>query len=464
MNHTKEQANNYIKQQKALVNPKHRHHFHLMPEVGWMNDPNGFIYFEGYYHLFYQFYPYEANWGPMHWGHARTKDFVRFEHLPVALAPDLAHEDGIFSGGATVFQDKLLLMYTSHYHQAYQLQEQSLAESMDGITFNKIGDKPVITIADLPKDASKRDFRDPNPVEIDGKHFVLIGSSTLDKQGQILVYQTKDFKTYTYLNAIKHPLFGEIAECPDLFLLDGKHVLLFSATNLKQTNGRFKNVNSSLYAVGHFDSITGDFSFEHVDELDAGHHYYAPQTLLAPNHERISIAWMEMWGKDYYTAINDHKWAGALTLPRGLHVLDNKVIQTPMHLDNLNVIQTKMVTHQAVQSSKYFHLSGTIKTQENFILQIGDMNDYVTLRVTKDTIALDTSKTKLFPLEERMVTHDLKEVSFDLIMDNSSLELFIKHLDKTITTRVYFDQDMLPIKVKLGQIKDYQITLKELSL
>ena len=464
MNHTKEQANNYITAQKTMVNPKHRHHFHLMPEVGWMNDPNGFIYFEGYYHLFYQFYPYEAKWGPMHWGHARTKDFVRFEHLPVALAPDLAHEDGIFSGGAAVYQNKLVLMYTSHYHQAYQLQEQSLAESTDGIHFDKVGNKPVITINDLPEGSSKTDFRDPNPVEIDGKHFVLIGSSTLDKQGQILVYQTEDFKTFRYLNAIKHPLFGEIAECPDLFLLDGKHVLLFSATNLKQVNGRFKNVNSSLYAVGHFDSTTGEFNFEHVDELDAGHHYYAPQTLLNPNQERVSIAWMEMWGKDYYTALNDHKWAGALTLPRRLHVLNNKVIQTPMHLDDLKVLQEKTVSHQAIHSSKYFHLSGTIKPNQDFMLQIGESNDYVSFKVSKDSITLDTSKTALFPLEARMVTHDLEIVSFDLVMDNSSLELFIKDLDKSITTRVYFNQDTLPIKVTLGQQKDYQITLKELSL
>jgi beta-fructofuranosidase len=201
-----------------------------------------------------------------------------------------------------------------------------------------------------------------------------------------------------------------------------------------------------------------------VDELDAGHHYYAPQTLLSPNQERVSIAWMEMWGKDYYTALNDHKWAGALTLPRRLHVLNNKVIQTPMHLDDLKVLQEKTVSHQAIHSSKYFHLSGTIKPNQDFMLQIGESNDYVSFKVSKDSITLDTSNTALFPLEARMVTHDLEIVSFDLVMDNSSLELFIKDLDKSITTRVYFNQDTLPIKVTLGQQKDYQITLKELSL
>lgn len=460
MKHTLEQANNYIKNNKDKVNPKHRHRFHLMPEIGWMNDPNGFIFFEGYYHLFYQFYPYETKWGPMHWGHAKTKDFVHYTHLPVALAPDLAHEDGCFSGGATVYNKELLLMYTSHYNQAFQLQEQSVATSKDGILFDKGEGKPVITIADLPIDASKTDFRDPNPVMIDQKNFVLIGSSTLDHKGQILIYETKDFKTYTYLNAIKHPLFGEIAECPDLFELDGKHILMFSATNLKKENGRFKNVNSSLYATGTFDSNTGEFTFDHIDELDAGHHYYAPQTTLNPQNERVSIAWMQMWGKDYYTALNDHKWVGALSFPRKLSVLNNRLIQTPFNLDRFNKSDTTTLTKNQ-KTSKFFHLNGSVNAVDETIVTIGHDDNFITLKITKDIIGLDTSHTKLFPLDERTVSHQLKTVTFDLIMDNSSLELFIKDLDKTITTRVYFDEDVLFIKTNN---QTDALTIKELTI
>lgn len=464
MNFTTAKANQFIKENKDKVNPKHRHLFHLMPEVGWMNDPNGFIFYQGYYHLFYQFYPYETKWGPMHWGHARTKDFVHYEHLPVALAPDLDHEDGCFSGGSAVLDDKLILMYTSHYHQAYQLQEQSIATSTDGITFDKYLNKPVITIKDLPVDASIVDFRDPNPVIIDGKTFVLIGSSTLDKKGQILVYTTNDFKTFTYLNAIKHPLFGEIAECPDLFELDGKHVLLFSATNLKQTNGRFKNVNSSLYAIGSFNSETGEFLFEHVDELDAGHHYYAPQTALGPNNQRIAIAWMQMWGKDYYTAMNHHGWVGALTLSRQLRVVENKLYQSTSHLEHLKTVRAFEVSSLVQTTSKHFHLNGTIKVDKPVSIQIGDDDNFILLSLNQNEISLDTSSTKLYPLEKRFVTHNLEDITFDLVMDNSSLELFIKGLDKTITTRVYFDEENLNIRLVEGDTKLNNIVLKELSL
>ena len=459
MNYTTIKANEYIQQNIEKVNPKHRHQFHLMPEVGWMNDPNGFIFYQGYYHLFYQFYPYEAKWGPMHWGHARSKNLVDWQYLPVALAPDLAHEDGCFSGGSIVIDDKLYLMYTSHYHQAYQKQEQSLAISLDGIHFVKYQNTPVITLNDLPSDASRVDFRDPNPVTIDGKHFVLIGSSSLDKKGQILVYQTEDFKSFKYLNAIRHPYFGEIAECPDLFELDGKHVLLFSSTNLKGDDTRFKNVNSSLYAIGQFNSTTGEFIFLHTDELDAGHHYYAPQTLIQDG-KRVSIAWMEMWGKPYFTALSNHQWAGAMTIPRTLHVVNDRLIQTPISLASQVLKSVDLLSNQESQISKYFVLEGTIDVSKSSTIKLGFDHNYVEITFDQTKVTLDTSHTSLFPLEERHILHHQNVLNFSLIMDNSSLELFIEGASKTITTRVYFDEDTLNITYPNDALK---LRYKELS-
>ncbi len=459
MNYTTLKANEYIQKNQDKVNLKYRHRFHLMPEVGWMNDPNGFVFYQGYYHLFYQFYPYEPKWGPMHWGHARSKNLIDWERLPVALAPDLIHEDGCFSGGAIVNDDKLYLMYTSHYHQAYQKQEQSLAISMDGVHFVKYQNTPVITLNDLPKDASRVDFRDPNPVTIDGKHFVLIGSSNLNKQGQILIYQTEDFKSFKYLNKIQHPYFGEIAECPDLFELDGKHVLLFSATNLKGDKYRFRNVNSSLYAIGHFNTNTGEFTFEHIDELDGGHHYYAPQT-LEKDQKRISIAWMEMWGKPYYTALSNHEWAGAMTLPRVLNVVNQRLIQTPVTLDSKVTKTVDCLKEKIDKVSKYFVLEGSINPMHESKIRLGFNNNYVELVIHQNDISLDTSHAALFPLEKRQVRHHLAKVDFTLVMDNSSLELFIHGLDKTITTRVYFDESELELTYPSHALK---LIYKELN-
>lgn len=452
-------ANEYIKNSSHQVNLIHRHQFHFMPLIGWMNDPNGFVYFQGYFHLFYQFYPYDAKWGPMHWGHARSKNLIDWEHLPVALAPDLVHEHGCFSGGGLVFGDKLILMYTSHFHQSVQKQEQSLAISYDGIVFHKTK-HPVITINDLPQNASRTDFRDPNPVTINGHHFILIGSSTLEKKGQILVYQTTDFITFKYLNAIQHPWFGEIAECPDLFELNGKHVLLFSATNLNKQNHRFMNVNSSLYAVGLFDIHTGEFKFDHVDELDSGHHYYAPQT-LNHNNQRISIAWMEMWGKPYFTALSNHGWVGAMTLPRQLTLRDQKLYQTPIGLEPYVKKQIDLKGLISYQTNKFFVLSGKISMDNITEIKIGSSNDYYMLKIDSQTVTLDTSKVRLFPLEPRSIQHQLKEVSFILVMDNSSVELFLENIDKTITTRVYFDQTTIDMSINTNQ--PVELTLKVLD-
>lgn len=467
MNYTVEKANQYIEENENLINLKHRHVFHLMPKVGWMNDPNGFIFYKGYYHLFFQFYPYEPKWGPMHWGHARSKDLLKWEHLPVALAPDLPNENGCFSGGSVVVGEKLYLMYTAHYHQAYQKQEQSLAISTDGIYFEKGSGKPIITIDDLPADASKFDFRDPNPVSIRGKQFVLVGSSTIDKNGQILVYETDDYKTFKYLSSIKHPLFGEIAECPDLFELDGKDVLLFSATNLKTENNRFRNINSSLYATGHFDINTGTFIFEHIDEIDGGHHYYAPQTLLTPLKNRVAIAWMEMWGKPYYTDLSGHGWVGAMSLPRTLKVLGNKLIQAPLLVDDLLTVEKISNIEDVVKPvliNKHFHLNLTCLTDHKTSIHFGSKDNYFELLIDFELITLDTSKTTLFPLEMRSLKHSQKTVVIDLIMDNSSLELFVSDHDKTLTTRVYFDEAHLSLEIKQGLDQIQNINLKELDV
>lgn len=116
--YTVEKANRFIAENKHLVNTQYKPEEHFSAEIGWINDPNGFVYFRGEYHLFYQFYPYDSVWGPMHWGHAKSKDLVTWEHLPVALAPDQDYDrNGCFSGSAIVKDDRLWLMYTGHIEE-----------------------------------------------------------------------------------------------------------------------------------------------------------------------------------------------------------------------------------------------------------------------------------------------------------------------------------------------------------
>ena len=138
-------ANEALSQQKDLINPRWYPRYHLAPPAGWMNDPNGLSWFDGYYHAFYQHYPWQPVWGPMHWGHARSRDMVNWEHLPIALAPEGPEDkDGCFSGSAVVEGNKLALIYTGHKFDGEAKEEnlyqvQCLATSTDGIHFERQG-------------------------------------------------------------------------------------------------------------------------------------------------------------------------------------------------------------------------------------------------------------------------------------------------------------------------------------
>ena len=162
-------ARAYEAEHGAAISPAERPAYHMTPYVGWLNDPNGFSYYKGKYHQFYQYNPYDVRWAPMHWGHAVSTDLLHWEYLPCALAPDSPADNGpgCFSGSATEMDDgKQLLMYTSVIAEKQpngemrDIQTQSIAIG-DGLDYEKPACNPVLTQKDLPEGFSKFDFRDP---------------------------------------------------------------------------------------------------------------------------------------------------------------------------------------------------------------------------------------------------------------------------------------------------------------
>ena len=231
------EARNYEEIMEQLIPEHARPSFHLSSRVGWMNDPNGLSYYQGKYHLFYQYYPYESKWGPMHWGHAVSEDLLHWEYLPAAIAPDtLADKDGCFSGSAVELADgRHLLMYTGVFKGPVRpdgtfddTQTQCVAVG-DGINYEKYSGNPVLTDADIPDGSSKVDFRDPKLwKEADGTFRCVVGNRPADGSGQILYYSSSDgfhWKFESVLAENKNR-FGLMWECPDFFALDGKYVLL----------------------------------------------------------------------------------------------------------------------------------------------------------------------------------------------------------------------------------------------
>ena len=152
-------ARAYEARMGALISPAERPLFHLTPTTGWLNDPNGFSVYRGEYHLFYQYHPYSTSWGPMHWGHCKSRDLLRWERLPAALAPDQPYDrDGCFSGSAAETPDgRHLLMYTGRrLEEGREVQAQCLAVG-NGENYEKLSANPVITGEQLPPGGSAQD-------------------------------------------------------------------------------------------------------------------------------------------------------------------------------------------------------------------------------------------------------------------------------------------------------------------
>ena len=183
--------------------------FHVTGPIGWINDPNGFAPYQGEYHLFYQYHPYDIKWGPMHWGHVKTRDFIRWERLPVAMAPDSEYDkDGCFSGSAVEMPDgRHLLMYTGVRNvrrkngRVESFQTQCIAIG-DGVNYEKYAGNPVIRSEELPSGGSVHDFRDPHIWREDGMYYVVIGNRAEDSSGSILLYRSEDAVHWEYVSKV----------------------------------------------------------------------------------------------------------------------------------------------------------------------------------------------------------------------------------------------------------------------
>ena len=227
-----QKAQKEIESKKEIVKAgQMRQHYHFMPQTGWINDPNGLIYYKGKYHYFYQLNPYYGHWDYMHWGHAISSDLMHWEYLPVALAPSEEYDDhmrgGCFSGSAIEHDGKLFLMYTgtSNHGEGY-VQTQCIAYSGDGINFTKYEGNPVICPPEgVPSDL----FRDPKVWEHDGVYYMVCGASR-NKRGQALLYRSSDMLHWEFFNVLAESRgeWGYMWECPDFYQLEDKYVLTFS--------------------------------------------------------------------------------------------------------------------------------------------------------------------------------------------------------------------------------------------
>ena len=442
--------------------------FHMTPSIGWMNDPNGFSVYRGEYHLFYQYHPYDNKWGSMHWGHVKTKDFIRWERLPAALAPDMPYDkDGCFSGGALELPDgRQLLMYTGVRQvrepngEVRDFQTQCLALG-DGIDYEKLEGNPVITAEDLPEGGSPHDFRDPKIWREGDTFYALMGNRPADGSGSVLLYESTDLQHWRFdgVLAACHNQYGRMWECPDFFELDGKHVLLVSPQEMNPIGLEFHAGNGTACIIGSYDRRRHHQIRETVQAIDYGLDFYAPQTLEAIDGRRIMIAWMQNW-ETTNCQPRGIRYFGEMTVPRELSLRDGRLIQNPVReLENYRSYQIlyKNVVFSgttSLQNVKGRVLDMTVSVRpavENgtyrwFKINVArDGEHYVTVRYKPEnnTVRIDRSHSgfshDIVCVRDFLVRPRQGEIKLRLILDRHSLELFVNDGEQAATAMLYTD-------------------------
>lgn len=455
--------------------------FHVTPGIGWMNDPNGFSVYKGEYHLFYQYHPYSNEWGPMHWGHSKTRDFIKWERLPIAIAPDEDYDaSGCFSGSAVELPDgKQLLMYTGvqsdRNAEGYiqDIQTQCIAIG-DGVDYEKFTGNPVLTAKDLPRGGSAVDFRDPKIFqEEDGSYYAVIGNRTEDGSGAILLYRSANGLHWEFVRTLERCCnqFGKMWECPDFFPLDGHHVLITSPQGMMPVGLEFHAGNGTLCLTGSYDYQSKSFTRQFVQAIDYGLDFYAPQTLLTPDGRRVMIAWMQNW--DTVGAKPHHcRWFGQMTLPRELSVREGKLIQKPVR--ELEHYRSHCVIHRSIPVSGEVNLPGvqgrildmTVTAHpigsESYrwfrirVAKDGEHETIIRYRPDQGTVKIDRTRSGLTQdivhTRSFMVRSRGGEITFRIILDRFSLELFVNDGEQAASAVIYTRQEATAISFEAGGV------------
>lgn len=334
---TRKNADIWIQEKKSLIKTEYRHAYHLMADTGWINDPNGFSYFKGQYHLFYQYNPYNSIWGTMHWGHSVSDDLIHWRTCPVALAPDEVYDQsGCFSGTALVVGDKHILMYTGvtkiiDAGRIVIVQEQCIA-SGQGEAYFKYPANPVIRSEMIPEGIAAEDVRDPKLFVQDGIYYCIAGTKTVEQKGAVILFRSTDLLTWRFTGILDQSdeISHGVWECPDYFNLDGQDILFISPQFKAPEEHQYHNLHSACCRFGKLDLAQGEFLTERMTEVDGGFDFYAPQTIIDPYGRRVMIAWMQMWERMMPTNSDQHGWAGAMTFPRELSIRDGQLRQWPV--------------------------------------------------------------------------------------------------------------------------------------
>jgi fructan beta-fructosidase len=460
---------------------QHRPQFHFTLEKGWMNDPNGLVYYDGEYHLFYQHYPDSTVWGPMHWGHAISKDLVSWEHLPIALYPDSLGY--IFSGSIVVDEKNttgfqtgkekpLVAIFT--YHDMVKekagrndRESQGIAYSLDkGRTWLKYEKNPVIP------NKGDTDFRDPKVFWHEAtKNWIM----PLAVGKKLEIFTSPNLKNWQKVSefGLKESLNDGVWECPDLISFkteDGseKWVLI---QNIGR--GAVNGGSGTQYFVGNFDGkvFTNDNPPENKLWLDYGADNYAGVSWFnAPNNEKIYIGWMSNWD-DYANLVPTSTWRSGMTVPRKLSLNKTpegyRLAQMPvkqlesLRISSTNIPKQKIINILAIDNKSVlneldlsFDLTTSTASEFGFILSNSKNEKLIVgLDRTSKQIFIDRTNagksdfSSKFAKKHAAPFTDDKVLTIKALVDKASIEVFVNGGKIALTDLFFPTEDYTKIEL-----------------
>lgn len=484
-------ANTYsstVKKNKTISTEKYRPQHHFTPKTNWMNDPNGLVYYNGNYHLFYQYYPDSTVWGPMHWGHAKSKDLLQWEHRSIALYPDSLGY--IFSGSAVIDKQNsagfgkntMVAVYTYHDPVAEkagndQYQSQGIAYSLDeGETWVKYQNNPVV------KNPGIKDFRDPKVFWNKEK---AVWQMVLVAKDHVQIYESKNLKAWNKISEFRFEENRELGvwECPDLFKLkvnnedEEKWVLIVSHGGESAPNGG----SGTRYFVGDYDGTTFTTDQKESQWLDYGTDNYAGVTYNdTPTNKRIFIGWMSNW--NYATVTPTKSWRSAMTLPRELQLMksgDNYLVKSKLIDGFENMLSTpnqEHITGTYPHQFKYEYLQSSSISFDATIereMQVNLFNekgDELMIGYRKDDgmFYLDRGRAGVLDFSEKykessyqtMEIGHRNSMNIHVVLDASSIEVFINEGEYVMTAQIFTNEPLTSFlfdQKKGGAIKNFSL-------
>lgn len=475
-----------------MTEEKYRHRYHLMPPKGWMNDPNGLCFYNGCFHVFFQYCPENPEGGLKSWGHYRSEGLLNWTFLGTPLVPDTKWDrDGVYSGSAWSEDGLLELFYTGNtkeegghdYIHSGRGANVLYVSSENGISFGK--KELLLTNSDYPADYTCH-VRDPKVWKEDGIFYMILGGRKTDDSGAAIIYRSPDKKHWDFFKEITtEKPFGYMWECPDLFFLDGNKILSVCPQGLERGEIRFQNIYQSGYFVlpADRDEENGEekilLSPDQFREWDMGFDFYAPQTFTDKTGRRLLTGWAGLpdMEQEYENGpAVEEGWQHSLTMFRELEWRNRKIYQKPageyeklrkeetvrmagipFTLENCAELEVRF--HEAAKDEKKILRFGDCRGDDVENQQTGHME--FTWENGIGTLAF-LNETGCGRRKRQTLIGEIKKLQ--VFLDRSIMEIYINSGEFVFTTRYYMSDNRINILVSENAAEIRTWTLKEMKI